>query len=125
MHESVYGSYFIMVTIKIVRQLALSFDETLELPHFDRTSFRVRNKIFATLIEKEKRAVLLLSPVDQSVFCKFDPSAMYPVPNKWGKKGATIVELRKVRKDLFTDALTVAYCRVAPKMLSKKYLVTS
>ena len=63
----------------------------------------------------------MLSPVDQSVFCAYDKAIIYPVPNKWGKKGATIVELKKVRKDLFKDALTTAYCHKAPKELSEKY----
>lgn len=110
-----------MITPSTVRQLALSFDETVELPHFERTSFRVRNKIFATMLERENIAVLMLSTIDQSVFCAYDSDMMYPVPNKWGKKGATIVALKKVRRDLFKDALTAAYCRVAPKQLSEKY----
>ncbi len=112
-----------MVSVDTVRQLALSFDQAVELPHFDRASFRVNKKIFATLVERDNIAVLMLSPVDQSVFCAYDKSVMYPVPNKWGKKGATIVELKKVRKAMFKDALTIAYCRVAPKVLADKYQV--
>lgn len=110
-----------MITPAAARKLALAFDETIELPHFDRTSFRVRKKIFATMLEKENLAVLMLSLIDQSVFCSYDHKMMYPVPNKWGKKGSTIVALKKVRKDLFKNALTAAYCRVAPKQLSEKY----
>lgn len=58
-----------MVSADTVRQLALAFDEAVELPHFDRDSFRVNKKIFATLVERDNIAVLMLSPVDQSVFC--------------------------------------------------------
>jgi hypothetical protein len=111
-----------MLTVAEVRILALSLDEAVELPHFDRASFRVNKKIFATMVEKENIAVLMLSPEDQSVFCAYDKTKMYPVPNKWGKKGATIVELKKVRKDILKDALTTAYCRVAPERLASKYL---
>jgi len=110
-----------MVAPSIVRQLALSFDETVELPHFELTSFRVRKKIFATMDVRKNRAVLMLSVVDQSVFCSFNKTVIYPVPNKWGLHGATIVELKKVRKDMFKDALTTAYCNKAPKELSDKY----
>jgi hypothetical protein len=106
------------------RKIALSFDETVEQPHFDRTSFRVRKKIFATMLEKERSVVLMLSPVDQSVFCNFDKSIMYPVPNKWGKKGATLVNLRKVKKEMFRDAITTAYCRIAPRSLCEKYQIS-
>lgn len=107
-----------------VRKLALSFEETTEEPHFEKTSFRVHKKIFATMAEKDGIAVLMLSPIDQSVFCAFDKSVMFPVPNKWGKNGATMVELKKVKKEMFKDALTMAYCRVAPKKLAVKYRIS-
>ena len=110
-----------MVTIETARQLALAFDEAVELPHFDLTSFRVRKKIFATMDIKKKRVCLMLSPVDQSVFSTYNKSIIYPVPNKWGLKGATYVELQKVKKGILKDALKVAYCTVAPKILSEKY----
>ncbi len=107
-----------------VRALALSFEGTVELPHFDRTSFRVRKKIFATMVEESATTVLMLSPVEQSVFCSYDKTVMYPVPNKWGKKGATVVNLKKVKKAMFKDALTKAYCRVAPKTLADKHQIS-
>ena len=110
-----------MVNIETIRQLALSFEEAVELPHFEKASFRVNKKIFATLDVKNKRACLMLSVIDQSAFSAFDPAIIYPVPNKWGQKGATFVELRKVRKDVLKDALTFAYCRIAPKRLAEKY----
>jgi len=110
-----------MVDIETVRQIALSFEEAVELPHFERTSFRVNKKIFATVDVKKNLLCLMLSPVDQSVFTSYDKSVIYPVPNKWGLKGATYVELQKVRKAMLKDALTVAYCTVAPKKLMAKY----
>jgi hypothetical protein len=110
-----------VITSDIVRKLALAFDEAIESPHFELTSFRVRKKIFATMDEKKNRVCLMLKPVEQSVFCAYDKSIMYPVPNSWGKKGATYVEIKKVKKDMFIDALTEAYCAVAPEKLAHKY----
>ncbi len=63
-----------------------------------------------------------LTVTDQSVFCSFDDSVIYPVPGGWGKKGATYIELTKVRKAMLKDALTVAYCTTAPPKLAKKFL---
>ena len=40
-------STFVMATIETFRALALSFPETVGLPHFDLTSFRIKKKIFA------------------------------------------------------------------------------
>lgn len=110
-----------MLSSKAFQKLALSFDEAEEMPHFEKPSFRVKKKIFATLDLKNNRACLKMSPIDQSVFSAFDSSIIYPVPNKWGKQGWTFVELKKVRADIFKDALTCAYCEVAPKALATKY----
>ena len=104
-----------MVDLAHFRSLALSFPETAELPHFHLISFRVKNKIFATYWPKENRAMLKMSLVDQSVFCAYDPAVFFPVPGGWGKKGATFVELKKVRKDMFRDALTQAYATTSGK----------
>ena len=106
-----------MVSIDTFRQLALSFPEVIEQPHFERTSFRVAKKIFATLDVTGHLVCIKLSEIDQNVFSSFDPSVIFPVPNKWGKKGATYINLTKVRKDMLIDALTTSYCEVAPKKL--------
>lgn len=107
-----------MITSETFRKLALSFPESVELPHFEKASFRVNKKIFATLSEKENRAMLKLSVVDQSVFSDMSEGAVYPVPGGWGKQGATYFELRKVKKKMLEDAMRTSYCLVAPKKLS-------
>jgi hypothetical protein len=104
-----------MVKIGDFRKMALALPDAVELPHFHLASFRVRKKIFATLWQKENRAMLKLTPVSQSVFCAYDKAIFFPVPGAWGKQGATFVELAKVRKDMFRDALKTAYEEVAGK----------
>jgi hypothetical protein len=110
-----------MVKFEAIRKLALKFDEAEEVPHFEKSSFRINKKIFATVDLKKNRACLKLSLANQSVFSAFDPTIIYPVPNKWGKQGWTFVELKTVRVDLFKDALTCAYVEVAPNKLALKY----
>jgi hypothetical protein len=111
-----------MVTIAEVRKLALFFPETDEHPHFERKAFRVKKKIFATLSEKDMILNLKLTVEDQSVFCAFDKTVIYPVPGGWGRMGFTSVNLKKVKKTMFKDALTVAYCTTAPPKLAEKFL---
>ena len=108
-----------MVSPDAVRKFALSFPEAEEKPHFEKESFRVKNKIFATLDAKKNQCVIKLSAVDQSVFCAFDKTIIYPVKGAWGKQGWTIIELKKVKMDLFKDALTTSYSTVAPEKLAK------
>jgi predicted DNA-binding protein (MmcQ/YjbR family) len=108
-----------MVSAETFRQLALSLPEAIEQPHFEKASFRANKKIFATLDVKNNRACLMLSEVDQSVFSAFDKSIIYPVPNKWGKQGATFIELKTVRKDMLKDALQQAYNKAITKKTKK------
>ena len=110
-----------MVTIEDFRKWALAFEEAEEHPHFENVAFKVKKKIFATLNEKMNRATLKFSELDQSVFCSFDKTVIYPVPNAWGKQGWTNIDLSKVEEETCQDALTVAYCTVAPKKLGEKY----
>lgn len=98
----------------------MSFPNTNEEPHFEKTSFRVNKKIFATLDTKKNLACLLFDPIQQSVFSAYDITVIYPVPNKWGQKGATYVELKKVRKDVLKDALEQAYNKITTKTVSVK-----
>jgi predicted DNA-binding protein (MmcQ/YjbR family) len=110
-----------MVTVSWARQFALSYEEATEQPHFEKTSFRVRKKIFATLNTADKQVVVKFTSEQQSLFGLHNPAAVYPVSGGWGKQGYTVLELSKVRKEVFNDAVTTAYCNVAPKTLAGKY----
>lgn len=107
-----------MVSIDTIRKQALSFPEATEEPHIEKTSFRVKKKIFATYDDKNKRVCLKLSELDQDVFSSADKTIIYPVDNKWGRQGWTLIDLKKVHKDIFEDAMTTAYCEVAPRKLA-------
>ena len=98
-----------MVSIKDFREMALSLPDTLEEPHFHLASFRVKKKIFATLGEKEDRAMIKLPPNDQSVFCAYNKSIFSPVPGTWGLRGSTFVNLAQANKKILKEALAVAY----------------
>lgn len=107
-----------MITITTFRKLALSFPEVTEEPHFEKISFRVKKKIFATFDEKNTRAIIKLSEIDQDLFSSAAKTIIYPVDNKWGKQGWTIIEMKSVDQKLFDEALVVAYCTVAPMKLA-------
>ena len=104
-----------MITIEEFRKLALSFPDVTEEPHFEKTSFRVNKKIFATLDEKNNRAVVKLSLLDQSVFCSFDKAVMHPVNGTWGRQGWTVIELDKVKRAMLKDAVKAAYQNLSAK----------
>lgn len=114
-----------MISLTSAKQLALSLPETEEKSHFERPDFRIKNKVFATLHLDKSVMVVKLSLVDQSVFCAFDATIIYPVPGGWGRQGWTMINLKKIKKAMLVDALTTAWKTVAPVTLIKKYFPQS
>ncbi|MDB5137857.1 MAG: MmcQ/YjbR family DNA-binding protein [Mucilaginibacter sp.] len=105
-----------MIDIETARRIALSLPGTEEYDHFGRPAFKIKGKrTFTTFWPSEHRVMVKLSLIDQSVFNSFDSMIFYPVPNKWGLKGATFIELSKVRLDMLTDAITTAWQTAAIK----------
>ena len=113
-----------MITVEKARLQALALPGVTEAPHFDVTSFRINNKIFATLWEKDRKVMVKLSLADQSVFCLLKNKSVYPVPGAWGEQGATFIELKKINLSILKDALLCAWKNVATPALRKKYART-
>lgn len=91
---------------------ALSFPAAEQCTHFERIGFRVTKKrMFATYLAENNTANVFLTPDEQAVFCRMSPN-IYPVPNKWGDRGATTFELANVSKEIVMEALLSAYQEV-------------
>ena len=96
-----------MSTGKDLRRVALSLEGTTEAPHFDRTAFRTK-RIYVTLAADEKTANFMFSPEEQEFKCMMAPETFAPVPNAWGKRGATTAILSKLTIAELDDALRIA-----------------
>jgi hypothetical protein len=106
------------MTAKDFRAIALSLPETEERQHMDHPDFRVAGKIFATLGYPDKtRGMVKLTPEEQHYFSKDYPGAFIPVRGAWGRRGATSVVLKAVKKDVLAKAIRAAWCNTAPKRL--------
>ena len=103
-----------MSTGKDLRRAALSLAGTTEAPHFDRTAFRAK-RIYVTLAADEKTANFMFSPEEQEFKCMMAPEAFAPVPNAWGKRGATTAILAKLTIAELEDALRAAWRRAMSK----------
>jgi hypothetical protein len=102
------------MTANQIRKLALSFPEAVEKPHMARTSFRVREKIFATISEDQKQAVVFVHPREKRYALLKDHPDMF-IENAWTKMGALGIELAKADKELVAELLEESWRRVAPK----------
>lgn len=114
-----YNQY-VMISAISFRKTANSFEQVSEKPHFHKTSFRVKGKIFATLDQLANQATLKLTAADQSVYCLMRPSFAFAATGTWGKQGWTLIDLTKAPKQLVTEALQKAYAQVVPKSKAEK-----
>lgn len=104
-----------MAGVETLRKLALALPEAEEKPHFERASFRVRGKIFATLSVADKQAVLKLPIPDQTVLVGSEPDIFFLAG--WAHQGWTGVHLAKIKKQPLEELVTTAWRNVAPKKL--------
>ena len=105
-----------MVKTEEARNIALAFEGAGEQPHFNRTAFTVKKKIFATLSFEDRTLNLKFTPVEQFIFCPPGSDVIYPVHGGWGRMGWTTINLDKASNKLVRSALEAA-CK---SRLSKK-----
>lgn len=101
------------------RRLALRFPEAAERAHMNHPDFRVRGKIFATLHYPDKSwGMVKLTPIEQEMFVRAEPTVFIPVKGTWGRKGCTSVCLKPAKKSTVRRALAAAWSLAAPEDLS-------
>ena len=108
------------MTVDEFRALALSLPHAVEKPHFERASFRVdapRGKTIATLLEKDATANVFFSVEEQEMLIGAEPQIFSKVPNKWGDKGATTIELAAADEATALSALKMSWRHAAPPKL--------
>jgi len=101
-----------------IRALALSLPEAAEQPHFEKTSFRVRGKIFATLTPDGEQLWLKLLPQIKEALRQSDPDAILPLPGAWDRGGSTLIAIRRMEAAKLADLIRLAWRQVAPKTLT-------
>ena len=108
-----------MLDPKSFQKLALSLPEAEEQDHRGHPSFRVREKIFATLWPDENRAVLKLRLEDQADLVSSRPKEFSL--NAWSKQGWTNMHLEQITLPECRELLEQAWRTVAPKKLVRLY----
>ena len=84
LYFDVMGTFSSMVKNEQFIAPASVFPEVSVEPHFETICFGVNKKIFATINPPERRACVKFDALQQDLFCSFDRSVIYPVPNKLG-----------------------------------------
>jgi hypothetical protein len=97
-----------LVSVVAFRKMALALPDAVEAPHFELASFRAGGKIFATLSEKDARAMVKLTPEQQEMMTAAEPEIFQRIPNAWGDKGATWMHLKHADAKTALSALQLS-----------------
>ncbi len=104
------------VDVEDLRALALALPEAEEHDHFGRPSFRVRGKIFATVLAGTGDGAhvnLTLPREEHEALVASDPDVFGTVT--WGKLIRTSVVLAAVDSDELGELVEEAWRKIAPK----------
>jgi hypothetical protein len=99
-----------------VRALALGLPETTELPHFERTSFRVAGKIFATMPPDSRTVNIMLAKEDAMAAAEASGGVELLW---WGRKLSGVrVDLGAADPSAVVELLEDAWYRRAPRKVA-------
>jgi hypothetical protein len=100
------------------KRLALSLPEAHEEPHFERTSFRVQKKIFATMTADGREAMVPVKDPDLLETLLASRGDVFFSYGGWtARNGSLGVHLAKADAAMMKDLVTEAWKRIAPKRL--------
>ena len=108
--------------LETARKFALSLPETTEAPHFDKSSFRVKGKTFATVPVGGKLLHVNVEVDEGQALVEEMPEAFEAIT--WGKQTKTDwirVHLAKADRAIVQELLEDAWRRKAPKRVLDAY----
>ena len=104
------------MTPEALRRFALSLPEAREEPHFERTSFRIGKKIFATMTRDGREAMVKVAEPDEvEALLSMQPAAFFSYGTWTTRNGALGVRLEEVNAALLRQLVTAAWKSVAPR----------
>ena len=95
------------------RKIVLSLEGVEAAPHMDRTAFRTKRKIFAT-IGDDRRVNLVVEPLERrEALLESFPEVFFSLGG-WTRLGYVAVDLSKVDEDLLRELVTDAWRAALP-----------
>jgi hypothetical protein len=108
------------MTSKAFRAMAMSMPESHEEPHFERTSFRVGKKIFATMTNDAREAMVRVAPREKLyALMKEYPDVFFSYGGWTERNGSLGIHLAKADPALLKPLVIDSWRHVAPKRLMK------
>ena len=105
-----------------MRRFALSLPETTEEPHFEKSSFRVRGKIFATVPSDGRHLHVHVDPAERAALLEEQPGVYEPIGR--GAKPApdwVRINLAQAQANEVKELLQEAWLLKAPKRVAEAF----
>lgn len=109
-----------MVSGEELRQMALALPESEEIETWGHPTFRVRNKIFASMGNEGLVGGVKATLHEQEMLVTTYPDT-FSVAEYVGRFGWVSVQLTRVDAELLRDLVVAAWRRTAPKRLVKAF----
>ncbi len=109
-----------MATFDEARRLALGLPEATEEPHFERTSFRIKGRIFATAPPRGTTMNVFVGEHEVQALASANPGAFAAL--LWGKRLSGVqVNLANIDAAYLGEVLAEAWLKKAPKRLAASF----
>lgn len=108
------------MTGKAFRAMAMKLPEAHEEPHFERTSFRVGKKIFATMTNDAAEAMVRVSPRQKLyALLKEHPEVFFSYGGWTERNGSLGIRLPQADPEMLKPLVLESWRHIAPKRLMK------
>ncbi|MFD0674903.1 MmcQ/YjbR family DNA-binding protein [Cohnella sp. GCM10027633] len=109
-----------MISIAEIRKYAMNLPESMEVEHWGKPSFRMKNKIFAVLQEDGVTLTLKTSAEEREIYTQLDPR-IFRVPETFSNLNYMHVNTELINPEEARLLLLKAWKSVAPKKLIKEF----
>ncbi|MEF3302975.1 MmcQ/YjbR family DNA-binding protein [Paenibacillus sp. GYB003] len=109
-----------MIDVEQVRRMALSLPEATEREAWGTPAFRVKDKIFARMLE-DGRSLAIKAPEDERWLLSESEPDTYSVPPHYRNYSMMVVRLSRIDPDSLKAHLIQAWRLTAPKRLVAAY----
>jgi hypothetical protein len=111
----VVGDNLRRMTARDFRRIVLGLEGAVEGAHMGHPDFRVHDRIFATLRNRDTLGMVVLPPGEQRRMLGAHPDVFAPESGAWGRAGCTRFQLEAIDEETLGEAATLAWRNTATK----------
>lgn len=107
-----------MISTHEIRNYIMNLPESIEVEHWGKRSFRIKNKIFAILQEDGATLTIKASAEDIEILTQLDPR-IFQVPKTFSNLNYMHINMEQIDPEEAKSFILKAWRSVAPKKLIK------